>query len=126
MSSAGEGSSSNRTVLVIESDESVRKLLRTVLAQNGFRTLEGAGVHALALCQALGQRVDAVLCEEPLASTAGVPQVRLDKPFLIPQLIASLRRAMTPPCRRPRRATRLGGAEAGTGWRTTRLNSRAG
>ena len=89
MSAIDSGPRASRTVLVIEPDPDVRRLLKTVLDQSGFTVLEGVGVHAVGFCRAVGTRVDVVLSEDPVAAN-GIPVVTLRKPFALPQLVASL------------------------------------
>ena len=92
MPATGSGSRPPSTILVIERDLDVRKLVATVLGQRGFTVLEGAGAHAMELCRALGERVDVLLSEDPMPAN-GIPSVILKKPFSLPELVASVEAA---------------------------------
>jgi CheY-like chemotaxis protein len=94
MSIDGVGRKSG-TVLIIDSDEAIRGLIRSILGQQGFEVIEGAGAHALAMCRALGEPVDVVLCEDGLPGESAIPVVPLPKPFIIGELVGYLHSAVS-------------------------------
>jgi two-component system, cell cycle sensor histidine kinase and response regulator CckA len=62
----------NETVLIVEDEEGVRRLLRHVLETRGYRVLEAAdGEQALRVCQEAGDAIDLVLTDMVMPRMGG-------------------------------------------------------
>ncbi|MCC7061647.1 MAG: PAS domain S-box protein [Planctomycetes bacterium] len=63
-SDAGSRSRGNETVLLVEDEEAVRSLVRTVLRGSGYRVLEARdGIEGLRVARAHGQKIDLLLTD---------------------------------------------------------------
>jgi CheY-like chemotaxis protein len=65
--------SAGPTILVVEDDEQVRGLIRTLLIHDGYNVLEaGTGVDGLVTAELAGRGIDLLVCDMLLPELSGV------------------------------------------------------
>ncbi|HEY7585358.1 MAG TPA: response regulator, partial [Candidatus Deferrimicrobiaceae bacterium] len=63
----------SETVLLVEDDDTVRKLLREVLSRSGYRVLDACnGVEALGICERYGERIHLIVTDIVMPEMSGV------------------------------------------------------
>ena len=68
-----EDAGENKTILIVDDDPEVRRLVGTVLSSAGYKTVEAAsGLHALSLARQAGSGIGAVVTDITMPDIDGV------------------------------------------------------